>query len=71
MVSFCFSVLITANPAAVLFDLRRLEYTWGDAIGGLAHVLLQDGEARLRKALPALSLQRSLPMVPQLVRCDR
>ena len=57
MVSYCFSVLITANPAAVLFDLRRLEYTWGDAIGDWRMCCCRDGAARLRKgaarALPS------------------
>jgi len=52
MVSFFFSVLVTTKPAAVLFDLRRLQYTWGDAIGGLAHVLVQDGAARLQEGTP-------------------
>jgi hypothetical protein len=48
MVSNLRSVLATTNAAAVLFDLRRLEYTWGDAIGGLAATLLKERTARIR-----------------------
>ena len=39
MVSYLRSALTTTDAAAILFDLRNLEYTWGDAIGGLAWVL--------------------------------
>src|SRR5215831_5865604 len=48
MVSYLRSVLATTNPAAVLFDLQRLKYTWGDAIGGLALALLEDDARRFR-----------------------
>ena len=48
MVSYLGSVLATTNAAAVLFDLRRLQYTWGDAIGGLAWVLLKRHPERTR-----------------------
>ena len=47
MVSYLRSVLATTNAAAVLFDLRALQYTWGDAIGGLAGALLERS-ARIR-----------------------
>jgi len=44
MVSYLDSVLATTNAAAVLFDLRQLQYTSGDAIGGLAAALLKEPE---------------------------
>jgi hypothetical protein len=47
MVSYLRSVLATTNAVAVLFDLRRLQYTWGDAIGALAWAL-REGAARFR-----------------------
>jgi hypothetical protein len=39
MVSYLRSILVTTNAAAVILDLRRLQYIWGDAIGGLALAL--------------------------------
>ena len=48
MVSYLCSVLATTNPAAVLFDLRGLQYTWGDAIAVLALVLLKEGHVPIR-----------------------
>src|SRR5688572_2792093 len=39
MVNYLRSVLVATNAAAVLFDFRSLQYTWGDAIGGLAWAL--------------------------------
>jgi hypothetical protein len=48
MVSYLRSVLATTNAAAVLFDLRWLQYTWGDAIGGLAAALLKEGTTTIR-----------------------
>ena len=48
MVLYLRSVLATTNAAAVLFDLRRLRYTWGDAIGGLAAALLKEGTTPTR-----------------------
>ena len=39
MVTYVRSVLSSTNATAVLFDLRDLHYTWGDAIGGLAWAL--------------------------------
>jgi hypothetical protein len=42
MVAYVRSVLSTTNAAAVIFDLRNLNYTWGDAICGLALALLEE-----------------------------
>lgn len=39
MVTYLRSVLSATDAAAVLFDFRDLDYTWGDAIGGLAWAL--------------------------------
>ena len=47
MVTYLRSVLTTTNAAAVIFDLRGLQYTWGDAIGGLAWEL-REHAARFR-----------------------
>ena len=41
MVSYLRSVLVATDAAAVLFDFRSLEYSWGDAIGALAWALLR------------------------------
>jgi len=46
MVAYLRSVLATTNAAAILFDLRRLQYTWGDAIGGLALALREGAHYR-------------------------
>ena len=48
MVSYLRSVLAATNAAAVLFDFRDLQYTWGDAIGGLAWVLLRERPEHVR-----------------------
>jgi len=42
MVAYLRYVLSATKPVAVLFDFRALEYTWGDAIGGLALALRED-----------------------------
>lgn len=47
MASYLRSVLAATNAAAVLFDLRGLQYTWGDAIGVLAWAV-QERAARVR-----------------------
>jgi hypothetical protein len=62
MVSYVRSVLVTTNAAAVLFDLRRLQYSWGDAIGGLAYALRDGDSQRFRpSAIVAIgSTARSL-----------
>lgn len=39
MVAYVRSVLAASDAAAVLFDFRKLNYTWGDAIGRIAGAL--------------------------------
>src|SRR5262245_46127175 len=42
MVDYLRSVLAVSNASAILFDLRNLDYAWGDAICGLALALRKD-----------------------------
>jgi hypothetical protein len=65
MVSYLRSVLATTNAAAVLFDLRRLQYTWGDAIGGLAWAL-REGAARFRPSAIVASGRTARSLEPLL-----
>jgi hypothetical protein len=53
MVSYVRSALDTREVAAALFDLRDLEYTWGDAIGGVVWALRQEGMDFLPSAIVA------------------
>jgi hypothetical protein len=66
MVSYLRSVLATTNAAAVLFDLRGLQYTWGDAIGGLALVLLRERAARIRPSAIVASGRTARSLEPLL-----
>jgi len=67
MVSYLHSVLATTNAAAVLFDLRSLDYTWGDAIGGLAAALLsREGAARFRPSAIVASGRTAHALEPLL-----
>jgi hypothetical protein len=76
MVSYLRSALATSNAAAVLFDLRKLQYTWGDAIGGFAWAL-QEHAARIRPSAivaggrTARSLSRYSVPNSFLARCAR
>jgi hypothetical protein len=53
MVDYLRSVLTTTDAAAVLFDLRNLEYTWGDASGGLAWALQKQAAVYRSSAIVA------------------
>lgn len=52
MVAYLDSVL-DDGAAAILFDLRTLEYSWGDAIGSLAVTLARRGPSRRPSAIAA------------------
>ena len=65
MVSYLRSVLTTTNAAAVLFDLRGLQYTWGDAIGGLAWEL-REHAARFRPSAIVASGRTARSLEPLL-----
>jgi len=66
MVSYLDSVLATTNAAAVLFDLRQLQYTSGDAIGGLAAALLKDRTAHMRPSAIVASGRTARSLQPLL-----
>ncbi len=46
MITYVRSVLVETNASSILFDFRNLNYTWGDAISGLALALEKDGVFR-------------------------
>lgn len=54
MVAYVRSALSTTNTAAMLFDLRNLDYTWGDAIGGLAVALMEKNASFRPSAIVAV-----------------
>jgi hypothetical protein len=53
MITYLRSVLNATAAAAILFDFRALDYTWGDAIGGLAWALRVDAATFLPSAIVA------------------
>ncbi len=55
MIFFAREAIEKNSPSAVLFDLRRLNYTWGDAITDLARTV-RDPETR--RVLPACLLAK-------------
>jgi hypothetical protein len=66
MIDYFRSVLVATNAAAVLFDFQSLQYTWGDAIGGLALPLLQAGTGHVRPSAIVAQGRTADALVPLL-----
>jgi len=54
MVAYLRYVLSATKPAAVIFDVRDLEYSWGDGIGGLALALFERSTSFCPSAIVAV-----------------
>jgi hypothetical protein len=65
MTDYLRSVLVATNAAAVLFDFRSLQYTWGDAIGGLA-LALRAGTGHVRPSAIVAQGRTADALVPLL-----
>jgi hypothetical protein len=44
------AIIIRESPDAVLFNLERLDYVWGDSICGLAHTVMDRESKRVTPA---------------------